>query len=169
MSILVQKKRIKTDYDFRQVWRDPIDFLSFGFGSGLSPVAPGTCGTLAAIPLYLLIAHLGWWLYALLLVVLIVLGCWWAEHTERKLGVHDYSGIVIDEILGYLLTMWMLPVGWVWVLLGFVLFRVFDIFKPWPISWIQRHVDGGIGVVVDDLAAAVPAWIILQLIHKFCG
>ncbi len=149
--------------DTKNLWRNPIHFLAFGFGAGLSPVMPGTIGTLAAIPLYWLIADFPLWLYSLITLILIVVGIWICDVTSRDLGVHDYPGIVWDEIVGYLLTMLAVPVGWFWVIAGFVLFRIFDIWKPWPIGWIDRHVKGGLGIVVDDLMAAVYAWIILQL------
>lgn len=148
----------------RSIWTNPLHFIAFGFGSGAAPVAPGTFGTVAAIPIYLFIYHYPLWLYSLLLLIGIVLGCWIIDITERDIGEHDHKGIVWDEVVGYLLTMLAAPHGWRWVLLGFILFRLFDIWKPWPISWMDKHIKGGVGTVVDDLAAAVPAWIIMQLL-----
>lgn len=144
------------------VWRNPIHFLAFGFGSGTSPFAPGTCGTAVAIPLYLLIRDLPVSLYMIILAVVILAGIWICEITESALGVHDYSGIVWDEIAGYFLTMLFAPHHWWWVFAGFFLFRLFDIWKPWPVSWIDRYVGGGLGVMVDDLAAAFYAFLAMQ-------
>ena len=158
---------MKTNFDFREVFRNPIHFLSFGLGSGLAPIAPGTVGTVAAIPLYCLINNFPVWIYAIILAVMIGVGIWLCDVTEKALGVHDYPGIVWDEIVGYLLTMLAVPTGWLWIIFGFILFRVFDIWKPWPISWANREINGGLGVVVDDCMAAVPAWIILQVVARF--
>lgn len=148
------------------VWRNPIHFLAFGFGSGLIKPAPGTWGTVAAIPLYLLIQEVPLIVYSGLLLLAIVFGIWICHVTEKALGVPDHSGIVWDEICGYLLTMWAIPSGWLWLALGFILFRIFDIIKPWPIRLIDRHIKGGLGIMLDDLLAAIPAWLILQLFIK---
>lgn len=147
-----------------KVWRDPVYFLAFGFGSGLMPVAPGTWGTLAAIPLYLLLAGRPLWIYLLFTLAAFVLGVWLSDKVSKDLGVDDYSGIVCDEIVGYLLTMTMAPFGLIWMLLGFLLFRLFDIWKPQPIRLIDEKVKGGLGVMLDDVLAAIPAWIILQIL-----
>lgn len=155
------------NFSFKSVWTNPIHFLAFGFGSGLSKFAPGTCGTLVAIPLYLLIQDLPLLYYSLILLVATLIGVWLCDVTEKAIGIHDYSGIVWDEICGYGLTMLAAPKGWLWVILGFFLFRLFDIWKPWPIDWIDRKVKGGLGVMVDDLMAAVYAWIVLQLIALY--
>jgi len=151
------------------VWRNPIHFLAFGLGSGASPWAPGTVGTLAAIPLYFLLASLPLWLYGLLVAVAFWVGCWLCERTSEDLGVHDHSGIVWDEFVGYWLTMLALPVSLGWALAGFILFRFFDIIKPWPIRWADRRVDGGFGIMVDDVLAAVYAGALLHLAYFFLG
>ena len=142
--------------------RHPAHFLSFGFGSGLAPVAPGTFGTLAAVPLYWLLAQvsLGYYLAAVALGTL--LGVWLCGFTARTLGVHDHGAIVWDEVIGYLITMTLAPAGWPWLLVGFVLFRIFDILKPWPIRWADRRVGGGLGIMLDDVLAGVMAWLVLQ-------
>ncbi|WP_010597422.1 phosphatidylglycerophosphatase A family protein [Rickettsiella massiliensis] len=145
----------------------PFIFLAFGFGSGLSPFAPGTCGTLVAVPLYYLLQSFSLLNYSLILIAAILLGIWICDFTERDLGVHDYSGIVWDEICGFGLTMWAAPSGVGWVVCGFFLFRFFDIVKPWPIAWMDRHLPRGFGVMVDDLMAAVYAWIALHLLGHF--
>lgn len=151
----------------RKVFTHPVYFLAFGFGSGLSPFAPGTCGTLVAIPLYYLLQSLSLLNYSLILIAAILIGIWICDVTERDLGVHDYSGIVWDEICGFGLTMWAAPSGWWWVASGFFLFRFFDIVKPWPIAWMDRQLPRGFGVMVDDLMAAVYAWIALHTLGYF--
>jgi len=147
-----------------RVWHDPSYFIAFGFGSGLMPVAPGTWGTLAAMPVYLLIAHCHWSVYLVLTTLAFALGVWVSDKVSRDLGVHDYKGIVWDEVVGYLLTMFIAPIGFFWMCLGFVLFRIFDIWKPQPIRLIDQKVQGGMGIMLDDVIAAVPAWLILQLV-----
>ncbi len=148
----------------KDLLRSPSHLFAFGFGSGLMPAAPGTFGTLAAIPIYWLIQDLSPWLYLLWLAVSFALGVYWCERSSKALGVHDHGGIVWDEMVGYWLTMFIAPAGWLWMLLGFVLFRIFDIIKPWPISWLDRRVGGGLGIMIDDILAAVYALIPLQLL-----
>ncbi len=154
------------------VWRSPVHLLAFWLGSGLSPKAPGTAGTLAAIPLWLLLRHFSpsLPLYLALLAVLFVCGCWICGESARRLGVHDYGGIVFDEVVGLLVTcIPLLPaLGWLdaeyrhWGLAAaFLLFRLFDIWKPWPIAWFDRRVEGGFGIMLDDLLAAVYAGALL--------
>ena len=145
-----------------RVFRDPVHFLAFGFGSGCAPKAPGTFGTLAAIPLYLLVQPLPVWAYLLLTVAGFVLGVWVCDRTARDLGVHDHPAIVWDEIIGYLITMIAAPPGWLWLIVGFALFRLFDILKPWPIRRADRQIGGGFGIMFDDLLAAGYAWLGLQ-------
>ena len=151
------------------VWRNPIHFLAFGFGSGASPWAPGTMGTLAAVPLYFLMAQLPLPYYLLVLLLSFVLGCWLCGRTSSDLGVHDHGGIVWDEFVGYWLTMLALPVSLGWALAGFVLFRFFDIIKPWPIGWVDKRVHGGLGIMLDDVLAAVYAALILHLFNYYLG
>jgi phosphatidylglycerophosphatase A len=146
------------------VWRNPVHFLAFGFGSGALPLAPGTFGTLVAIPIYLLMAELPLAIYLGLVAIMTAVGIWLCQVTSRDLGVHDHAGIVWDEIVGYLITMIAVPVSWQWVLTGFVLFRIFDIMKPWPIRWADRQVHGGLGIMLDDVLAAVYAGLIMQLL-----
>ena len=92
------------------------------------------------------------------------LGVWICDRTARDLGVHDHPAIVWDEVIGYFVTMITAPPGWVWIVAGFALFRLFDILKPWPIRWIDRHVHGGVGIMLDDVLAGVFAWLSMQLI-----
>lgn len=149
---------------FRKVWQDPLYFLSFGFGSGLIPVAPGTWGTLAAIPIYALLVGMHWSLYLVFTLLALAGGIWMTASVSQDLGEHDYSGIVWDEIVGYLITMFLAPPSWIWMIIGFILFRIFDIWKPWPISFIDKKVTGGLGIMLDDVLASIPAWLILQFL-----
>src|SRR5690606_26510763 len=127
------------------VWRNPIHFLAFGFGSGAMPRAPGTWGTLAALPFVLLWQQLPVGGYALVLLLSTLLGIWLCHRTAADLGVHDHGGIVWDEFVGLWIALCLAPPGWLWLLAGFVLFRLFDIWKPWPIGWVDRRVGGGSG------------------------
>lgn len=148
----------------KSVWKNPVHFVAFGFGAGALPYAPGTWGTVVAIPLYLFIQDFSLSVYLTVLLLAAIFGVWICHVTEQDLGVVDHSGIVWDEIVGFLCTMIAAPRGWGWILLGFVLFRVFDIIKPWPISFVERRVGGGSGIMLDDIMAAVPAWLILQAV-----
>ena len=144
-------------------FRRPVQFLAFGFGSGLFPRAPGTAGTLAAVPLYWLIADWGLVWYTAVVLVAALLGIWICGAASRELNVHDHPGIVWDEFVGYWITLWAVPVDWVWMLAGFVVFRVLDIAKPWPISYLDRKVKGGFGIMIDDILAGVMACATLHI------
>ncbi len=144
-------------------FRSLAQFLAFGFGSGLSPKAPGTAGTVAAIPLFLLMSQLNLPLYSGLVVLGAALGIYLCDAASRELGVHDHPGIVWDEFVGYWITMWALPVTWQTVLAGFVAFRIFDIAKPWPIRWLDKHVHGGFGIMVDDMLAGLFACAVMHV------
>ena len=146
------------------VWRNPVCVVALGFGAGALPRAPGTWGTLAAVPIYLLLSRLALSQYLLLLTVLFLAGIWICGITGRKLGVHDHAAIVWDEMVGFWVSMAAAPPGWVWLLTGFALFRVFDIWKPWPIAWLDRRIAGGFGVMADDLVAGLYAVLCLYLI-----
>ncbi|MEN8176241.1 MAG: phosphatidylglycerophosphatase A [Pseudomonadota bacterium] len=143
--------------------RNPLHLLAFGLGAGLSPRAPGTFGTLVAVPLFLLMADLPLPVYLLLVVILFALGIPLCTRVSRDLGVHDHSGIVWDEIVGFLVTMTAAPAGWGSLVFGFLLFRLFDIWKPWPINALDRGVGGGLGIMLDDLLAGLYAAACLQL------
>ncbi len=143
-------------------WGNPIHLLAFGLGSGGVPKAPGTVGTMAVIPLYLLLSPLPAWLYILIVALLFVFGIWLCGKASSDFDNHDHGGIVWDEWVGFLVTLWMCPQGWGWLLAGFVLFRLFDILKPWPICWLDRHLAGGLGIMVDDLVAGIFGLLVLQ-------
>ena len=145
----------------------PAQFVAFGFGSGLSPWAPGTAGTVLAVPLYLLISHWSLPAYTTFVLLATVLGIWVCEVASRQLKVHDHPGIVWDEFVGYWITMWALPTSWPWVLAGFLLFRLLDITKPWPIGVLDKKVKGGFGIMIDDIIAGVMACAALHFIRLF--
>lgn len=137
----------------KQILTDPVLFLAFGFGSGLSSKAPGTLGTLAAIPVYIGLTYTGFWGYVFLTALISIAGIWICGYAADQLGEHDFSGIVWDEIAGFLITMAFVLPSWQSLLIGFVLFRCFDIVKPWPIKWIDNSVQGGLGIMLDDVIA----------------
>ncbi|MDH5445761.1 MAG: phosphatidylglycerophosphatase A [Gammaproteobacteria bacterium] len=143
---------------------NPAHFLSFGFGSGYMPFAPGTFGTLAAIPVFLLLSQFSISTYVLISLGMALLGIVLCSYTSQALGVHDHSGIVWDEIVGYLITMFMVPATLMNIAIGFALFRLFDIWKPWPIRQLDKNIHGGLGIMLDDVIAGIFAAIILQII-----
>ena len=152
---------------FSQLLKNPVHFLAFGFGSGLAPKGPGTAGTVVALALWPLLATLPLHTYIGVVVAASLLGFYLCGKTAHDMGVHDHPGIVWDEIAGYWLTMTALPASWSWALAGFVLFRLFDIWKPWPIRWLDRQVHGGVGIMVDDLLAGLFAWAILFSVSQW--
>jgi len=147
-------------------WSNPIHVAAFGFGSGLSPVMPGTCGTVVAVPLVVLMGLLPNWAYLLITLLAFVVGIYICGKTAVDLGVHDYGGIVWDEIVGYAVTLFFVPIHWLTLLLGFLLFRLFDIWKPWPIGWCDRKVSGGLGIMLDDVIAGLMAAVCLVCISS---
>ena len=146
-----------------QLVRSPSMLLAFGFGSGLSPKAPGTMGTLIAIPFYFGLRELDNLLYGVFVVVSFLIGIYFCAVTSRALKVHDHGGIVWDEMVGYWLTMMFAPREWWWIVIGFLLFRFFDVLKPWPISVADKKIHGGFGIMFDDLLAALYAMVCLQI------
>ncbi len=153
--------------NFNYLLKRPLALLAFGFGSGLSPVMPGTLGTLVAVPLYLLLMHLPLELYTTFVGIAAFVGVYICGRTSSDLGVHDHSGIVWDEFVGYWITMAAAPPGWYWLVLGFIIFRIIDIVKPWPISLADRHVHGGFGIMLDDVLAGFGAFACLQAASFF--
>jgi phosphatidylglycerophosphatase A len=149
--------------------RNPLHLLSLGFGSGLAPVAPGTLGTLFAIPPYLLLSQLPFTWYLLAVLLAFVAGIYLCGYTSAALGVHDHSGIVWDEFVGFWITMIAVPADWQWILAGFVLFRLFDIVKPWPVKVADAKMKSGFGIMFDDVLAALYALACLQLAMLILG
>lgn len=147
--------------------KNPIHFLALGFGSGLAAKAPGTFGTLAAIPLYLLMAPLSLSWYIGLTLLTVFAGFYICDKAAKDMGVHDHGAIVWDEVAGLLITMIAAPAGWVWLIVGFALFRFFDIIKPWPIRWLDAKVEGGFGIMIDDVLAGIFSLICLQALAYY--
>jgi phosphatidylglycerophosphatase A len=142
---------------------NPVHFLALGFGSGLAPKMPGTFGTLAALPLVVLLSYYASFSVYLIVTILVsIVGVWICGRTADDMGVHDDSSIVWDEVAGMLITMLAVPLSWQTLLIGFMLFRFFDILKPWPISYLDRHVHGGFGIMIDDVLAGLFA---LGILH----
>ncbi|MGL9769183.1 MAG: phosphatidylglycerophosphatase A [Sodalis sp. (in: enterobacteria)] len=150
MDILVAKRWIKLS--------NPWHLLATGFGSGIFPWMPGTIGSLAAIPIWYLLVLLPWQLYSLAIMFSLCTGVYFCNKTARDMGTHDHGCIVWDEFIGMWITLMPLPVkNCCWVLTGFILFRLLDIWKPWPIRWFDCKVHGGMGIIIDDVAAGIIA------------
>ena len=145
-------------FNKRSLWH----WIAFGFGSGLAPRAPGTFGTLFALLPFLLLMHLPLTLYAAIVIVSFVFGIWVCGQTATDLGVHDHGGIVWDEFVGLWIALFMVPTQWFWIALGFALFRLLDIVKPWPIKWADKQVEGGLGIMLDDVLAGIMAALCIQ-------
>jgi len=152
----------------KRLMMHPAGWIATAFGAGLSPKAPGTAGSLVAL--------LPWWfllrdgppgVYLAVLVAGFLLGVWACGVCDRRLGMHDQGALVWDEVIGMWLTLFFAPRQWWWMLVGFALFRLFDIWKPWPVSWADRRVHGGLGVMLDDVVAGLYALIVLQLAVAF--
>jgi len=151
----------------RLLQHPPVLFAT-GFGSGLSPVAPGTAGTLVSLLLFMLLRDTTWPLL-ILCVVGFVAGVWLCQRTSEYLGVHDHGGIVWDEFIGMWLTLLWVPLSLTSLVLGFALFRLFDILKPWPIGYVDSNVKGGTGIMIDDVLAGVYGLIVIQLLIVVVG
>ena len=142
------------------VFAHPAGWIALGFGAGLSPLAPGTAGSLAALLPWLLLRELAWPYYLLATLLAFALGVWACGWLVRTVRIGDPSSAVFDEFVGQwlaLLPLQWLPGGCMWILCGFILFRIFDVWKPWPVSWADARVEGGLGVMLDDVVAGVYA------------
>lgn len=137
------------------------------FNVGKSPKAPGTMGTLAAIPLWYFLAKMPEMYYLIAVFLICILGIFAAQVYEKEMGTHDSGEIVIDEVAGYLITMALLPVTWKSAVLGFILFRILDILKPFPIGMLDKKIQGGVGVMADDIAAGIIASVLLQVAMSY--
>ncbi|OUR73999.1 phosphatidylglycerophosphatase A [Methylophaga sp. 41_12_T18] len=155
------------EVNFKELLKRPACFLGLGFGSGLAPKAPGTFGTLAALPIYWLMKDLPLTIYLLITVLAFIAGIWICQKSADWLNKDDPSAVVWDEIVGYLVTMIAVPSGWQWMLAGFVLFRFFDILKPWPISYFDKNLHGGLGIMFDDVVAGLFAAAIIHIFIIF--
>ena len=158
------KPLLEQDKEIRQAaLKSPAGFLAFGCGSGLSGFAPGTMGTLFAVPFALLLKQLPPVLLWPVLIGLFLIGIYLCGATASRLGKHDPGGIVWDEMVGYWLTIAFIPAQWPWLLAAFILFRLFDILKPWPIRQSEKWFSGGLGIMADDILAALYAMGVLAL------
>jgi phosphatidylglycerophosphatase A len=150
--------------NFKLLLSHPAHFCALGFGSGLAKKAPGTFGTLIGMPLFLLIAELGFYSQLAIIFVMFLVGIYFCDKTGKALGVSDHGGIVWDEIVAIMLVLTVTPYQWQWWLVAFILFRLFDIWKPAPIRQCDARVKGGFGVMLDDLLAAIYAIISLKIL-----
>lgn len=148
----------------KQKW---IHFFATGFFSGTIHFAPGTMGTLVAIPFYLILQTLSLPLYAIFVLITFLIGIWLCGEASKPFKTPDHPSIVWDEMVGFWLTMFAIPFSGVNLLLGFLAFRLFDIWKPWPIGWVDKKIHGGLGIMLDDILAAIYANIILQILNHF--
>ncbi len=146
---------------------NPVHFLALGLGSGLLKPAPGTWGTLAAVPLLVLASYFvdfSSYLFVFICFIGFLLGVYLCGRTAKDVGVHDHSSIVWDEFVGLFVAMIAVQPSWKTLFLAFVLFRLFDILKPWPISWLDKHVHGGLGIMIDDVLAGLMACAVLHVL-----
>jgi phosphatidylglycerophosphatase A len=158
MTILHMTPNIKL------LFSNPVHFFSLGFGSGLAPKAPGTFGTLVGLPLYWLIHPLVLNSQLILILFLFLVGIYFCQKTGDALGVSDHGGIVWDEIVAMMLVLTFTPLQWTWWAVAFILFRLFDIWKPFPIRQLDANLKGGLGVMLDDLLAALYAIAVLKVL-----
>ncbi|MFC3094774.1 phosphatidylglycerophosphatase A [Alteromonas sediminis] len=145
----------------------PMHFLAVGFGSGLAVKMPGTFGTLAALPLVWVASLFPDEIFIALTVLVCLAGIKICDQTAKDLGVHDHSAIVWDEFAGLFITFLLVPFNPSTAIVGFLLFRFFDIVKPWPISLLDKKVKGGFGIMVDDIAAGVMACVVMHALLYF--
>lgn len=148
---------------------DPWQLIATGFGTGMLPRMPGTFGSLAALPFCCAFVYLNLWAQLLIIAAVTVIGTIAASKTEKVLGMHDNSAIVIDEVAGMLVSCLLYPAAWYLPFIAFVLFRFFDILKPWPVGLADRKVSGGFGVMLDDLMAGGWALLVFQAIRAATG
>ncbi|MBO6258897.1 MAG: phosphatidylglycerophosphatase A [Succinivibrio sp.] len=147
--------------------KDPWQLIAFGFGSGLAPIAPGTFGSLAALPLCMALVYLPWYVNVLIIMLTFIVGVKACDVADRVLGMHDNSSVVIDEFAGMFISVLFFPSVWYYAFLGFVLFRFFDILKPYPINVLDKKIAGGLGVMVDDVLAGAYACMSAQILFYF--
>ena len=150
--------------NFKLLIAHPTHFISLGFGSGLAPKAPGTFGTLVGLPLFWLISDLSFYAQLSIIILLFLVGIYCCDKTGKALGVSDHGGIVWDEIVAIMLVLTITPMQWRWWLIAFLLFRLFDIWKPYPICYFDAKLKNGFGVMFDDLLAAIYAILVMKFI-----
>lgn len=153
----------------RPLLRHPAGWIASGFGAGFAPLASGTVGSLVAILPWLALRELNLPWYLLAVGFAFVLGVWASTWVIRRIDVQDPSVVVWDEFVGMWIALLAAPSGWIWIVAGFGMFRLFDIWKPWPVSWADNHVDGGFGAMLDDALAGVYALLALQTVAWLAG
>ena len=166
---MTDRKKLTSDQR-RRLLASPAGWIACGLGSGLAPIAQGTFGSLAAIAPWLFLRQLPAGVYVLVLAFAFALGVWACEVAGRALGVDDHRSLVWDEFVGQwlaLLPLLLVAAPWWMIALGFGLFRLFDVWKPWPIGWLDGHLKGGLGVMIDDLVAGLYAAIVLAIVLAF--
>jgi len=151
----------------RIVARDPVHWLAFGLGTGLLPIAPGTWGSLATALAFWAVAPVDTLVLLGVTAVLLVAGIWICGESARRIGVHDHGGIVLDEVVGMLLTLVVARPEPLWIGVAFLCFRAFDIWKPWPIRDLDHSLSGGLGIMLDDVLAAAYAAAAVLLLQRF--
>jgi len=152
----------------RIVLTHPAGWIASGFGIGFSPRAPGTVGSLVALlPWWFFLQHQNLPVYLGVLLLAFIIGIWAGNWVIAKTGIEDPPVVVWDEFIGQWIALLLAPAGWLWMLGGFALFRLFDIWKPWPVSWADRKLHGGLGAMLDDVLAGVYACAALQAIAYF--
>ena len=144
---------------------NPLHVLAIGFGSGLSPIAPGTAGSLAAIPFCYALGFAGTLTQIAFILFSFIIGVYACQKATDAIGIDDHGGIVWDEFVGMFITMLLLPNTMEWLIAGFVTFRVFDIWKPWPIRPIDAKLKGGLGIMLDDVIAGGFSLVILKAVE----
>ena len=165
---MITSGRLIARPNLRFLLRHPAHFVALGFGAGLAPVAPGTFGTLIALPIF-------WWLeprlaagdFLILLGFMYVIGVWTCDKTGRDLGVEDHKAIVWDETTAFMIVLFFTPPTLLWQAFAFLLFRLFDILKPWPARYFDRKVSGATGVIMDDVVAGVYAAVLVYAAVHF--
>ncbi|OCG27868.1 phosphatidylglycerophosphatase A [Gilliamella sp. wkB108] len=146
---------------------NPIHLLAVGLGSGMSPIIPGTMGSLMAIPIWLLFNGLQPVLYWVLIIVAFVFGCFLCQKTSDDTHTHDSGHIVWDEFVGMWITLFFIPhISVYWIAIAFIAFRIFDMAKPWPIRWFDKKVPGGFGIMIDDVIAAIFSSVVVWGLSK---
>ena len=158
---------MQPEFRARVSMKNPVHFLALGFGSGLVPVMPGTFGSLAALPLLVASAYVSTLSFIALTLIFSVVGIYLCGKTADDMQVHDHGSIVWDEIAGMFVTFLFVPISASSLFIGFVLFRVFDILKPWPIGVVDKRLHGGTGIMLDDLLAGAMACGCLHVIALF--
>ena len=168
---VIQKKRDLNTLSNRtkpsDLLKSPILFFAFGMGSGLAPKAPGTAGTMVALLIWFFLADLPLEIYVVIVAIAAIFGIYLCGRAAKDLGIHDHPGIVWDEFVGFWIAMIGLPVTWSSIIAGFFLFRIFDILKPWPISWIDKNFHGGLGIMLDDVVAGLATAIVISAVKAF--